>query len=254
MTFRIALAVMGFAVCAQGVSVSPTDTVIAQIASGGSWKTTIQLVNLGTKQALFTIIFYDDTGAPAQFNIVGGGRATSVSGSLAVGGARIIEIEDTSNNTLQGWGLMQTTDSIGGQVILRQRVPGQPDFEGAVPIASQSDRHYFIPFDQSSGFITGYALANTSPATQQMLMTFRDETGAELRRATLNFPGLAHQVFALGQFPELSGKRGYTEVTVPFTGGQTAIIQSVAAMALRFNPTGPFTTVFPVVSQSDRTF
>ena len=161
---------------------------------------------------------------------------------------------ETGNNTVQGWGLLQTTDPIGGQVILRQRVAGSPDFEGAVPLSSQSDRHYFLPFDQSNGAITGYALANTSPGTQQALIIFHDENGAELRRATLNFGGLAHQAFSLSQFTELDGKRGYAEITVPFTGLPAAITTSIAAMALRFNPNAPFTTFFPLILQSEKPF
>jgi hypothetical protein len=133
-------------------------------------------------------------------------------------------------------------------------VPGSPDFEGAVPLSSQSDRRFFLPFDQTNNAVTAYALANTSSGTQQALVIFRDEGGNELRRATINFGGLAHQAFTLAQFPELAGKRGYAEVTVPFTGLPATIITSVAAMALRFNPNGQFTTFFPLILQSDKPF
>jgi trimeric autotransporter adhesin len=238
----------------KAVTVSPGDTVIAQIATGGTWKTSIQLINMGTKPAQYTISFYDDLGAAQPLTIVGSGRSTSVNGALAVGASRTIEIEEPGNNVIQGWGWMQTTDSIGGQVVFRQRVPGSPDFEGAVPLSSQSDRHFFMPFDQTNGAISAYAMANTSPGTQQVFITFRDESGNELRRATINFGGLSHQALTLKQFPELDGRRGYAEVTVPFTGVPAGIDTSVAIMGLRFNPNGQFSTSFPLILQSDKPF
>jgi hypothetical protein len=242
-----------FATCCEAVTVSAGDTVIAQIASGGAWKTSIQLINMGTRPAQYTINFYDDLGAAFAFTMVGGGRASSVSGTIAVGASRTIEIEDAGNTTLQGWGFMQTSDPLGGQVILRQRLLGL-DFEGAVPIGSQSDRHYFMPFDQTNNAVTAYAMANTSSGTQQALLVFRDETGSELRRAAITFGGLAHQAFTLKQFTELDGKRGYAEIMVPFTGLPAAITTSIGTMALRFNATGSFTTLYPLILQSERQF
>jgi hypothetical protein len=243
-----------FVTCCKAVTVSAGDTVIAQIATGGTWKTSIQLINMGARPAQYTINFYNDLGTTLTLTIVGSGRVTSLNGTLAVGASRTIEIEEPGNAIVQGWGWMQTPDSIGGQVLLRQRVPGLPDFEGAVPLSSQSDRHFFIPFDQTNNAVTAYALANTSSGTQQALLTFRDESGNELRRATINFGGLTHQAFTLRQFAELDGKRGYAEVTVPFTGLPAAITTSVAVMALRFNPNGQFTTFFPLILQADKPF
>jgi len=242
-----------FATCCEAVTVSAGDTVITQIASGGTWKTSIQLINMGTRPAQYTINFYDDLGVTHAFTIVGGGRTSSVNGTIAVGASRTIEIEESGNATIQGWGLMQTSDSLGGQVILRQRLPGL-DLEGAVPISAQSDRHVFMPFDQTNNAVTAFAMANTSPGTQQAFVIFRDETGSELRRATITFAGLAHQAFTLKQFTELDGKRGYAEIMVPFTGLPAAITTSVATMALRFNANGSFTTFYPLILQSDKQF
>ena len=253
MKLRISCIFTLFVTCSGAVTVSSGDTVIAQIASGGSWKTTIQLINMGSRPAQFTINFYDDLGAAAMFTVVGTGRTTFVSGAIPVGGSRLIEIEDPGINTLQGWGFMQTADAIGGQALLRQRVPGS-DFEGAVPLSSQSDRHFFLPFDQTNNAITAFAMANTSPGTQQAQIIFRDETGAELRRATITFAAFTHQAFSLKQFAELDGKRGFGEVMVPFTGVPAAITTSIAAMALRFNANGPFTTFYPLTLLSERMF
>ena len=57
------VSILTFLVTCKAVTVSPSDTVIAQIATGGPWKTSIELVNLGTKPALYTVNFYDDSGA-----------------------------------------------------------------------------------------------------------------------------------------------------------------------------------------------
>ena len=238
----------------KAVTVSPSDTVIAQIATGGGWRTSIQLINMGTKPAQYSINFYDDLGAPQTLTIVGSGRINSVNGSLAAGASRNIDIEEPGTNVLQGWGWLQTTDAIGGQVVLRQRTSGSPDFEGAVPLSSQSDRHFFMPFDHTNNAISAYAMANTSPGTQQLLMIFRDDSGNELRRATISLNSLSHQAFSLRQFPELDGKQGYAEVTVPYNGVPAAINTSVAIMGLRFNPNGQFSTFFPLILQSEKPF
>ena len=44
--------------CCHAVTVSSGDTVIAQIATGGTWKTSIQLLNMGARPAQYTINFY----------------------------------------------------------------------------------------------------------------------------------------------------------------------------------------------------
>jgi hypothetical protein len=238
----------------KAVTVYPTDTVIAQIATGGTWKTSIQLINMGTKPGQYTITFYDDLGATQALTVVGSGRTTSVSGSLAAAASRIIEIEEPGTNVIQGWGWLQTSDAIGGQVVLRQRLPGSPDFESAVPLSSQSDRHFFMPFDQTNNNISAYAMVNTSPGGQQMFISFRDDGGTELRRATISFSGLSHQAMSLQQFAELDGKRGYAEITVPFNGVPASIITSIAIMGLRFTPNGQFSTFYPLILQSEKPF
>src|ERR1044072_5979129 len=88
MRLRILLFSALFADSSQAVTVSMGDTVIAQLATGGSWKTTIQLINMGTKPAQYTINFYDDAGSPLMLPLGGSGRVTSVSGQLSAGASR----------------------------------------------------------------------------------------------------------------------------------------------------------------------
>ena len=97
-----------------------------------------------------------------------------------------------------------------------------------------------LPYDNTSGFVMGFALANLSNAPAGITATIWDDNGAQLAPQTLTVAGSGHTSFVLpDQFPSTNGKRGI--VQFQSTGGMTGL-------GLRFSPFGTFTSV-PTILQ-----
>jgi hypothetical protein len=90
------------------------NDIIAHLADGGSWRTSITLVNLSqTKAATYMLKFYGDSGVPQSFSFEGIGNSATLTGTISAGGSST----GTNTVTTQGWAQcdhFNTTDSIGG--------------------------------------------------------------------------------------------------------------------------------------------
>ncbi|MBS1833782.1 MAG: hypothetical protein JST65_13775, partial [Acidobacteria bacterium] len=112
------------------VSVAPAGRqILAQIADGGGWRTTITLVNLDTVPASYTLRFYSNDGTLALPFEGETGRLESLSGTIPVGGSRTIVTTGTTTTLSQGWAELTSTQNVSGLGIFRQRVTGRPDQE-----------------------------------------------------------------------------------------------------------------------------
>jgi len=207
---------------------------IAQIADGSNWKTLFQVVNLDQTPVSYSFQFWDDNGNPLQLPFTNRG-AGAFSGTLGVGGTAFAETPGTSPALVQGWAEAASSGRIGVLTIFRQIVPGRPDSEGTVT-AVQSGSRIFLPFDNTNGYVTGVAVANTNP-TQPLFIPFlfQLENGSAVN-GSLSLPAHAHTAFALTtMFPSLAGVRGSIEFT--------AQTPDIAVVGLRFSPTNSFTSL-----------
>jgi hypothetical protein len=92
-----------------------------------------------------------------------------------------------------------------------------------------------VPFDNSSGFVTSMAIANSDSSSQTIAVAFRTTTGTLIQTSLPAIPAQGHAAFGLPQqFPLLAGQAGLAE----FYSNSG----SFALLALRFNPAGGFTT------------
>jgi hypothetical protein len=207
---------------------------VAQIADGSNWKTLFQVVNLDQTPVSYSFQFWDDNGNPLQLPFTNRG-AGAFSGTLGVGGTAFAETPGTSPALVQGWAEAASSGRIGVLTIFRQIVPGRPDSEGTVT-AVQSGSRIFLPFDNTNGYVTGVAVANTNP-TQPLFIPFlfQLENGSAVN-GSLSLPAHAHTAFALTtMFPSLAGVRGSIEFT--------AQTPDIAVVGLRFSPTNSFTSL-----------
>jgi len=217
---------------------SSIDGVIAQLVDGGSWKTIITLVNLDTTSANYTLRFYSDSGTPLSLD-TSAGSGSVLTGTLPVGGSRIIETAGTKATLSQGWALLETSNRSSGNAIFRQSVPGRPDFEASMPIVTYvNDDTYFLPFDNVTSS-TGVAIANPLSYTGiTVYLTFRDEQGNQILIERLELGRLAHTAFSLAErFPQSAGRRGVVEIST------SALTMSV--LGLRFGAQS-FTSLLPL--------
>jgi hypothetical protein len=207
---------------------------VAQIADGASWQTQFQVINLDQNPINFAFQFWDDNGNPLALPIVNG-TAGTFSGTLAVGGTAFAETPGTASALSQGWANVTASGKIGVLAIFTQAVPGRPDSEGTVA-GLPSSNHVTLPFDNTQGYATGVAVANTNATSALgITLTFQTDTGAVSTGSLVLAPN-AHTAFVLtSQFPALAGLRGSIVFTAP--------TPDISIVGLRFSPTNSFTSL-----------
>jgi uncharacterized repeat protein (TIGR03803 family) len=204
---------------------------IAQIADGSSWQTSFQVINLDTSAVTYAIRFWDDGGNPLQLPLANG----ALSGTLQAGAVAFAQTAGTASDLSEGWAEVASSGRIAVLTIFKQSVPGRPDSEGTVT-GTPSGNRIFLPFDNSNGFVTGVAVANTNqtqPLTISLL--FQLENGFQ-GTGTLMLSAREHMAFVLPvNYPPLAGLRGSIEFT--------ASSPDITVVGLRFSPTLSFTSL-----------
>lgn len=220
------------------VAVAPAGRqILSQIADGAGWKTTIILMNLDIDPAPYTLRFFGSDGAPLRLSFEGSpGRLESLEGIIPVGGSRTIVTQGLDTLLSQGWAELTSTKLVNGLGVFRQRVAGRPDQEAAVSAIVPVSR-FVLPYDNTQGFVSSMALANTSSSSSRgVTVTPRAEEGTALIGDAVNLPAQGHIAFAMAdRFPSMASRRGAAEFQ---SSGP-----DFAALGLRFNTGGAFTSL-----------
>ena len=218
------------------------NRIVTHLADGGGWKTSSTLMNLSqTKPAVFTLNIYGDNGKPQSFPFEGIGRASTVTGTLAVGGSTVIKTTGTDAAIGQGWAQLDflgTTDSVGGFAVFSN----SDGNEAAVPFESTIGQDPMLSFDNTNGYGMGVALANAGLSAMTINATFKDGSGAILGTSQFTMAQMAHTSFIFAQqWPFTAGKQGTVYFQCSDTFGPNAF--GLAVLGLRFTPQGAFTSV-----------
>ena len=140
-------------------------------------------------------------------------------------------------STSTGWADVISTESLGGFAIFRSTPESGLPSEGTVPLQAQLPYNLTFPYDNTSGFVMGLALANTSVLPANITATIWDETGNRLGAEILSLAASGHTSFVLPtRIPLTAGKRGIVQFQNWSGGG-------LAGVGLRFSPFGTFTSV-----------
>jgi len=231
------------------ISLDATPTIVSsstsQIASGGGWKTTLTLINLLTTQNSVHVVFRGDDGGPLILPLVvtrqGAPQSALVSSldrTLDPGATLLIESEaPVSSATLVGWAEVTSSGPVSGFAIFRQRGQDGRDSEGTAPVESARTSDLVLPFDNTTGFVTGVALVNLTASAVIVNATIRDDSGAQIGLQAVALPPMGHTSFAaVDRFSVTSGRRGIIEF-------QNTAGGAVTGLGLRFGPSGSFTSV-----------
>jgi hypothetical protein len=220
---------------------------MAHLASAGLWKTIFTLVNTGTAASQARLNFFDDNGNPLplpltfpQTSNVPQAPVATVDRTLAPGATLLIESTGPDNQATQvGWAQLLSTGNVNGFAVFRQTVPsGQ--HEAVVPLLTGNAGAYVLAFDNTSGFVTGVAMANVASQFANVTVNIRDDNGVVIQSNTIPIQALAHLSFQLDtRFPVTALRRGTVEFVTP-AGGQ------ISVLGIRFNPAGTFSTVPPI--------
>lgn len=206
---------------------------IPHFLDGGGWHTVIAVVNVGQDAANYNLRFWDDTGNALALPFADGTSAT-LAGTLAAGATTFIETTGASTNHVQGWAEVTSAGHIGVTALFRYTADGVDSQGTANGVLSGSS--IFMPFDNTQGFTTGIAVANTNPTqTVSVSMVFQADTGAQTTGSVVLPPhGHATYIVPAG-FPATVGLRGSVNVT--------ASTPDIVLLGLRFAPNLSFTSL-----------
>lgn len=230
--------------------IGSTDIVFPHLAVGGSWESEVALVNLGSNTVSFSQFYYDQAGNPMAITIRslpdGQTETTdSIDATLGPGERFTFLLSSDSQETRVGWSYLDYITQgqrLGGFVVFRAiGGPAWPDLEAVVPLSAIDDFIFFLPYDNLDGFTTSMAIVNGSiGATNEVSAVVLDQDANVLERKTITLAPGEQRAFALtDEFPATANNIG----TIYFEGS----FDLLSALALRFNPSGAFTTV-PVLN------
>lgn len=233
-------AISGFAADTRSVRVSGADNTIPQFVYGGGWTSSLHFVNTSDATVRFTARFWSDSGQPWTVPLEGVGSFSAV--EVTIPAKQTMEVRTVEGGAVvqQGWVELAysgaTGSDIGAFATFRQRVPGRPDFEAVVPLGYDFGTRSFLLFDEQAGFSTGIALVATRTfGATTVTFNIRNSTGERLVLDQITLQPRQKIVFSLTErFPAAAGQRGSIELT--------SSPGTFAALGLRFNPTGAFTS------------
>ncbi|MEQ1886630.1 MAG: S8 family serine peptidase [Bryobacteraceae bacterium] len=225
------------------------------VTSQGTWKFTLDSVNLGNAAATARFSFADDAGTPLAMPVtfppapVSGQAAatappllTSTLDRTLAANAQLI-LESTGPDSappLIGWGQLASNGTVNGFGIFSNETF---HWDAVVPLETRLAPKYLLVFDNTGVLVTGVAVANVGTQTASIVVVIRNDTGAQIGTSTINLPAQGHTSFMLNQqYSVTSGKRGSVEFRTP-NGGQ------IAVLGLRAN--GPALTTLPVLANVD---
>ncbi|HEU0141307.1 MAG TPA: hypothetical protein VFQ79_16410 [Bryobacteraceae bacterium] len=222
------------------VTAISTRRTIPQIADGGAFKTSITLVNADKVPATVSLVFRRSDGPDSRttqpWNIAIANNQPIQNVTIQPGNAYTVETAALENFTSIGWAEVISEQNVTGFAVYRQRLPGQPDQEAAVPVNQGDMQRFLLPFDNRAGFRTTMAIANLSVTENAVVnVAFRDASGVLIGGGTVKtIPPQGHYAYRLiDDFP-IDGQEGVAEFT--------AVSGQISAVGLRFNPTSSFTS------------
>ncbi len=152
---------------------------------------------------------------------------------LASGGVLIIHSTDSASALTQGWAQVTGDPAIVVYAVFTQIVTGRPNQDCTV-LASASSSRVLMPYDNTNGFQTSMAIANTGSTAQTITVTTQNSNGAAVVQTPIVLPAQGHTSFVVPtQYTVTGGASGMAEFTSTGT---------ISVIAIRFNPSGSFTS------------
>jgi hypothetical protein len=246
------------------LNVGPGETllpngILAQIADGGGWVTTIYLVNTSPDVVNAAVVtFRSDAGTQLAIplSILQQGITQSVNVSqwnfvLNPNTTVVLETTTPTSGTLQqGWAEVDTNGGVNAFAIFRQTTANGVVAEGTVATQAQIQSSLVVPYDNTQGNTSTAAMVSLSTATITVTATIYDQNGNNLGTQQLTVPAKGRPMpagaFAIPTlFPVTAGKAG----TITFTNVTNT--DPISGIAFTFGSLlgGSFTSV-PVLPTS----
>jgi sugar lactone lactonase YvrE len=218
---------------------------ISQVVSGGTWNTTITLVNTGSTPAEVFLNFFGDAGAALQLPLTFPQTSTTtqilastLDETIAAGAELVIQTAGTASQaTQEGWVQLLSNGSISGSAIFGFATAGGEQ-EAVAPVVTVNPSAFLLSFDNTGGTSTGIALANVTNQAVSVPVILRDGTGTSLGSvAAISLPAYGHTSFLLGtQYPATAGILGTLVLDTP-AGAQ------ISPLGIRAIASGAITSI-----------
>jgi hypothetical protein len=223
--------------------------VLTHIAAGGGWTTVISLINTSAAQVTLQVVLRGDDGnalgLPVTITQRGAAQtvtASSVNATLSPNETVLIATGGQTGSTQVGWADVQSSGPVNGYAIFRQNTSSGTASEGTVPLQTQITSKLVLPYDNTTGYVTGVALANLSSFGTVTASVYGVD-GTLLGSQPLTIAGNGHTSFSLPErLPLTASRQGI--VVFQSTGGN-----GLTGLGLRFSPLFSFTSVPAIVSQ-----
>jgi len=220
---------------------------IAQVASGGSWNTTLTLANTGATAAVVKLNIFDDNGNLMPLALTSSQTPSTTYAdnpfTIGAGAELVLQTEGTASQaTQEGWVQLVTNGNVSGSAVFGW-VTAADTQEAVAPIETRNPGAFVLSFDNTGGIATGVALANVTNQAVSVPVVLRDDTGASLgTAAAISLAAYGHTSFMLAStYSATAGKRGTLELDTP-PGGQ------IGAIGIRATPGGAITSI-PVIAK-----
>lgn len=231
------------------VSTTPVtdDTkVMPQVADGGGFITTFIFTNPTGAPISTRVNFWQDNGSPWLLSLNG---ATAASGYTIVvpGHGSVFLSTPGTGPSLAGWALATNVLNVSVAEAFRLQLPGIPESEATV-VGFDPTIGFAMPFDETTGFDTGFGVANVS-STDTLVenVYFYDSTGKLIYSDSSHvLTPHEHESFMFSTrygSTTIMGQRGEVRVYYGVQGTPTGPIVGLSGMGLRVNPGGTFTSL-----------
>jgi sugar lactone lactonase YvrE len=223
---------------------------LGHIAAGGPWTTKVYLTNISSAPVAFNLVFHDDFGnlLSLPFNVSQQGLTQSINtssfnGAMNSNTTMILDIGNGIPSTLTGWIdilTSGTTSSLAGYAVFRSNNNGVIS-EGTTPLQTTFESKLDIPYDDTAGYVTGYAVSNLSTSPTTITMTVLDISGNQLGTCSFSLNGSGHHS---DLFPSQCAVAANQQGIVQFNSTSGG---SLAGVGLRASTTAGTFTSIPVV-------
>ena len=211
--------------------------IFPQLTDGGGWRMAIFLENTTATTTTASHSFYQGTanGATTPWNPPFVQTSNTQNIPIPAGGTYYLSTPGTAATLSQGWGQLTGTGVVGFVVYTLESYAGRPDQDGTSQATTAASR-ILVPFDNTTGFATGFAVVNPTGSAETISVNIETDTGAVTQTQLPSIPAAGQlALVAATQFPWTVGHRGMAEFYV--SSG------SISIAAFRFNPSLALTSL-----------
>lgn len=219
----------------------PQRLVLPQIASGGSWKTHLHLLNPSPSEASVKILFRSDAGKPLTVPVTleAPGRseelnAAEISETIPPWSSLHVRTPGEPAAAFVGWAEILHPGPVTGYAAFEHfKSPSVPT--DLLPALAPS---FLLPFDNANGSRVGVALMNgDTSAPAAITLTIWDSDWVRIAGESFDLPPGGHLSFMLAnRQPATAGKRGVLEF-------RTAPDGRIGGLGLQFDASGRFVSI-----------